>query len=184
STVDIARGYATLADGMRSQPHFVQKVLDSNTGDELADFATEPESAFSDEPEESKDIAGNVTETMQQSLAGLATRQPVAVNNGIAQFGGSPDKTLTAWTAGFTPQIAVAVSASASDEKGQPQPVVESSSSMMGNTHTNRIWQQFMKAYLEPRPPQAFIPFNPIGNYSEPNALPAPGEAILAPTPR
>ncbi|MEU5844891.1 transglycosylase domain-containing protein [Saccharopolyspora shandongensis] len=195
STVDIARGYATLADGMRSQPHFVQKVLDSNTGDEVADFATEPESAFSDEPEESKDIAGNVTETMQQSLAGLATEQPVAVNNGIAQFGGSPDKTLTAWTAGFTPQIAVAVSVSASDEKGQPQPVLVSnssmmgrpqsaSSSMMGDAYTNRIWQQFMKAYLEPRPPQEFMPFNPIGNYSEPNPLPAPGEAMFGTTPR
>ncbi|MEV0058173.1 hypothetical protein AB0H34_47795, partial [Saccharopolyspora shandongensis] len=159
-------------------------------GDELADFATEPESAFSDEPEESKDIAGNVTESMRRSypsvllndpaLGGLATERPVAGNSGIAQFGGSPDKTLTAWTAGFTPQIAVAVSVSASDEKGQPQPALGSSSSMMGN----RIWQQFMKAYLEPRPPQAFIPFNPIGNYGEPNPLPTPGEAMLATTPR
>ncbi|MEV0697658.1 transglycosylase domain-containing protein [Saccharopolyspora sp. NPDC050389] len=194
STVDIARGYATLADGMRSQPHFVQKVLDSN-GNELADFATEPESAFSDDPTESRDIAGNVTESMRWSypsmllndpaLGGLSTGRPVAGNSGIAQFGGSPDKTLTAWTAGFTPEIAVAVSVSASDEKGQPQPVLGSSGSMMGEVYPNRVWRQFMKAYLEPRPAQSFMPFNPIGAYSDPNQLPAPpGEAVLSTTTR
>ncbi|MGP4021264.1 transglycosylase domain-containing protein [Saccharopolyspora sp. 5N708] len=187
STADIASGYATLAaDGVRHEAHFVQKVL-SSSGNELFSFDSEPHSAFSENPAVSKNIAGNVTEAM---LSGQRTAAPawgsrehtVAGVRGIAQFNGSPDKAMTVWTAGYTPQIAMAVSISASDDKNQPVPVLGSDGSMLSDAFPSAIGRQFMTAYLADKPIEQFTAFKPIGRYQDPGTPLPPTGSTQAPT--
>ncbi|QUG99742.1 penicillin-binding protein [Saccharopolyspora erythraea] len=187
STVDLARAYATLAaGGADHEPRFVRRVLD-RTGNEVRSFEPEPRTAFGDDPEASRDVAGNVTESLRRSAWGtswaLDGRRPVAVKSGIAQFGGSPDKALTAWTAGYTPQIATAVSLSASDERGRPQPVVDATSSQAGDALTGPTWQRFMNAYLADEPVEPFPDFGPVGRYAEPSGVPFPPVSTSVPPP-
>ncbi|GAA2791359.1 transglycosylase domain-containing protein [Saccharopolyspora taberi] len=164
STVGVARGYATLAaGGVVREPHFVRKVLDSN-GNEVRSFDSPAYDAFSRDHAESEQVAADVTESLRWGAAegGVSIPdRPLAVKTGIAQFGGSPDKALTAWTAGYTPQIAAAVSISASDAGGRPQPMLRT-----GDRLPSGIWERFMEAYLRDKPVEHFPERTPVTSYA------------------
>ena len=171
STLDVARGYATLAaDGMVRTPHFVQKVMDSN-GNEVQRFGSGSTSAFSEDGRTNRQIARNVTESLLRAAqeSGIAPgKRPVAVKSGIAQFGGSPDKALAAWTAGYAPQIAAAVSISANDEQGRPQPVLQDGGAAASELLPSRVWDRFMQAYLQGEAVETFPAADPVGRYADP----------------
>ncbi|MCI2424174.1 penicillin-binding protein [Saccharopolyspora sp. K220] len=187
STADVAGGYATLAaDGIRHETHFVQQVL-SSSGSEMYSFRSKPRSAFTDNPVLSKNIAGNVTEALlgDERAAEPGTRdRQVAGVRGIAQFNGSADKAMAVWTAGYTPQIAVAVSISASDEKNQSVPVLDSDGRMLSDANPSRISAEFMTAYLANKPTENFPDVKPIGRYRDPTMpperMPAPPVPLMS----
>jgi membrane peptidoglycan carboxypeptidase len=166
---DMAAAYATFAaDGVHRQQHFVAKL--ANAQDETVfEVKDEGTPAFSDgDPEKSKQIAGNVTESLQpvvkHSHLDCEGGRECAGKTGTHQYvdpgGKSVNENAEAWMVGYTPSI----SATAWVGTGENKPIRTSAGKRIyGSGLPGEMWQKFMNAYLKGTPMEKFPPVKPIG---------------------
>ncbi|QWF80551.1 transglycosylase domain-containing protein [Amycolatopsis sp. CA-230715] len=154
TTEDMAAAYATFAaEGMRHQQHFVDKITTPG-GEVVYQTQTQEKPAFSDDAEKSKQIAGNVTESLQPvvsySKLDCASGRECAGKTGTHQYvGGDGPKSkdnAQAWMVGYTPQISTAVWVGTNGNR----PIYNAQGKpMYGSAEPGHIWQKFMDAYLK-----------------------------------
>lgn len=168
----MAGAYATFASGgIRHETHFVAKLTTSDGEvlfDETSEAATEGEPAFSDDPEKSKQIAGNVTESLKPVLPysdlECAGGRECAGKTGTHQYvdpsGETVNENAQAWMVGYTPQISAAVWVGT----GGNEPIRNAAGGRIyGSGLPGEIWQEFMNTYLEGMPEVEFEEVEPIG---------------------
>lgn len=180
SPEDMAAAYATFAgDGQRREKHFVVKV--TNAQDETAYSAPEEANpAFADDSDDSKQIAGNVTEALKAVVPFSKLKCPngheCAGKTGTQQHtyrSGEPawarDANAQTWMVGYTPSIATAVWVGGDGDKalrgknGKP---------IFGSTIAGPIWQKFLSLYLTGKPGERFDKVKMIGG-DDSNTIPS-----------
>lgn len=168
----MAGAYATFAaNGIRHETHFVAKLTTPDGEvlfDETTEAATKGEPAFSDDREKSKQIAGNVTQSLEPVLpySGLscAGGRDCAGKTGTHQYddpsGIQSDENAQAWMVGYAPQISTAVWVGT----GGNEPIRNANGQRIyGAGLPGEVWQKFMDAYLEDLPRKSFEQVDPIG---------------------
>lgn len=189
SPLHMASAYATFAaDGIRHEPHFVAKLTTADgevVFDETSEVATEGEPAFSDDPEESKRIAGNVTKSLIPVVEGdsrlaCAGGRPCAGKTGTHQYedqnGMRVNENSEAWMVGYTPQVSAAVWVGS----GEHQPIRNANNApIYGSGLPGEIWKTFMDSYLQGKPMEQFEQVEPIGRPVPP---PPPVQDDASPT--
>ncbi|WP_181777301.1 transglycosylase domain-containing protein [Amycolatopsis pittospori] len=180
SPEDMAAAYATFAgDGQRRDRHFVVKV--TNSQDETAYSAPEEANpAFSDDSDKSKQIAGNVTE----SLKGVVPFSKLKCPNGHECAGktgtqqhtyrsGEPawakDANSQTWMVGYTPSISAAVWVGGDGDKALKG---KNGKPIFGSTIAGPIWQKFLSLYLNGKPGERFDKVKMIGG-DDANTIPS-----------
>ncbi|WP_052583951.1 transglycosylase domain-containing protein, partial [Saccharomonospora iraqiensis] len=170
SPTQMASAYATFASGgMRHDTHFVAKLTTSDgevVFDETSDVATEGEPAFSGDPEKSKQIAGNVTESLEPVLPysdlECADDRDCAGKTGTHQYESEEQtgENSEAWMVGYNPQI----SAAAWVGTGGHEPIrTAAGAPIYGSGLPGEIWKTFMDSYLEGKPRASFDEVELIG---------------------
>src|SRR5690606_28405961 len=166
--IDMAGAYAAFAnDGKRIKPHFVEKLTDPN-GEESMVHVPQPEPAFSDDPEESRDIAENVVQALlgvvDRSKLTLDGNRPVAAKTGTHQYFDTK-MNKNAWMIGATPQLSAAV-AMLAEEDSKPVPLKEASGKIVyGSGLPGKVWQEFMNAYHQGLKIEKFDLHKKIGQF-------------------
>lgn len=168
----MAGAYATFASGgIRHETHFVAKLTTADGEvlfDETGEAATQGEPAFSDDPEKSKQIAGNVTESLKPVLTHsdleCADDRDCAGKTGTHQYeapnGEYVNENAQAWMVGYTPQISAAVWVGT----GGNEPIRNAAGGRIyGSGLPGEIWKEFMDSYLEGMPEEKFDEVEPIG---------------------
>ncbi|PRX47661.1 membrane peptidoglycan carboxypeptidase [Prauserella shujinwangii] len=172
SPTSMANAYATFAaDGIRHETHFVAK-LETADGevifDETGAAANKGEPAFSDDPEKSKQIAGNVTESLEPVLSysdlECTDGRDCAGKTGTHQYvdpdGKDVNENAQAWMVGYSKQI----SAAAWVGTGKNEPIRDASGRRIyGSGLPGAIWQNFMNRYHEGLPKLEFPEVELIG---------------------
>jgi membrane peptidoglycan carboxypeptidase len=111
SPINMANGYATIANGGRfNQPFIIEKV-ESDDGEVLYDHTVSDKQAIDDEL--GTDIASDVSYALQQVVqsgtgtAALGIDRPAAGKTGTAT--NDKDQVDSAWFTGYTPQLSTSV---------------------------------------------------------------------------
>ena len=170
--LDMATGYATVADnGTSLDRHFVQK-LTTPTGDVVYQPSSNPKAAFSDgDSNKSRQIAGNVTNALKPvigfSKLSCPSGHECAGKTGTQQFdasagnrSGSDRDNSQVWMVGYTPSISVA-SWVGSDKN---TPLRDKNGAPVSSTGLPaKVWQQFLNDYLKDKPTEKFPTVAPIG---------------------
>lgn len=168
TTEDMAAAYATFANnGMRSKQHFVAKVTtpDDETVLEQDHNATP---AFDPDENKSKQIAGNVTRSLEPVLGysdlSCSGNRDCAGKTGTHQYvdpsGEDTDENSQAWMIGYTPSISTA---SWVGSGGNDKIRSASGKRIYGKDLPGEMWQQFMNAYLKGSKPEKFPKVDLIG---------------------
>ncbi|HWD04549.1 MAG TPA: transglycosylase domain-containing protein [Amycolatopsis sp.] len=163
---DQASAYATFAaNGQQRDRHFVLKV--TNSQNEVA-YEAPPQtgkSAFADgDPELSKEIAGNVTDTLEPVIGFSKLKCPAghecAGKTGTQQHTKRPDEPAWAadanaqtWMVGYTPSVSVAVWVGADGDQDLHG---KGTTPIFGSTIAGPLWQKFMDSYLAGKPAERF----------------------------
>ncbi|MFI9449092.1 transglycosylase domain-containing protein [Amycolatopsis sp. NPDC052450] len=187
SPEDMAAAYATFAgDGQRRTRHFVAKV--TNSQDEAAYSAPEEaKPAFSDNSDKSKQIAGNVTESLKGVIPFSKLKCPngheCAGKTGTQQHTYRPGEPASAkdsnsqtWMVGYTPSISAAVWVGGDGDKALKG---KNGKAIFGSTIAGPIWQKFLSLYLNGKPGERFDKVKIIGgddNNTVPSTQTPPGE--------
>ncbi|WP_433470877.1 transglycosylase domain-containing protein [Saccharomonospora azurea] len=193
SPLHMASAYATFADdGLRHETHFVAKLTTSDgevVFDETSEVATEGEPAFSSDPAESKQIAGNVTKSLipvlEYSELTCAGGHACAGKTGTHQYVGAngekSDENAEAWMVGYSPQISAAVWVGT----GRNEPIHNAQGGRVyGSGLPGEIWKQFMDTYHEGKPITEFPAVEPIGKIpTTPDPEPPPVDEPETTTP-
>lgn len=177
---DMAAAYSTFAaNGIRRDSHLVSKITTPD-GDVVYQADRSGEPAFSPDPQKSKQIAGNVTMTLEPVLAHSDLRcgdgRDCAGKTGTHEAPGYPGQNSQAWMVGYSGQISAAAWVGdsalepATDKYGSP---------LYGSTLPGDIWQMFMNQYLDGMPELSFPEVELIG---EPPPPPPEPEPTYAPT--
>ena len=153
TVLDHANGMATFAGGgQRAQAHFVVSV--SRAGRELYRENPQPADAGL-----TKAQVDDLTWAMAQQPAGrLPDGRPSAATAGTADISlpGSPGEVSDAWTAGFTPELAVAVWVG---NRSAVQPLRDASNAIVtGSTLPAGIYRGFLTEALAGTPKSPFAP--------------------------
>jgi membrane peptidoglycan carboxypeptidase len=178
---DMAGAYATFAaEGIQRDTHFVAKL--TNSSDETAfEYQDQGKSAFDPDQAKSKQIADNVTASLEPVIKHSKLTCPkgheCAGKTGTQQYEMQPgdkssyaDDNAQTWMVGYTPSVATAVWVGGDgnkplhDKSGKP---------LFGATIAGPTWQDFMDKYLNGKPAEKFGPVNFIG----------PNPASVTPTP-
>ncbi len=157
-TIDVANAYATFASrGQRAGPTVIRRVGTAEGG-LLYERENEPQRAFDEN-------VCDVVNSALQSVVRNGTGSPAAaLGRPAAAKTGSTDSYLSAWFAGYTPQLAAAVSFSKDDVEGNPISLSGTGgmSAFYGSGYPARVWTAFMRGALEGAPVLAFEePSNP-----------------------
>ncbi|WP_199440557.1 transglycosylase domain-containing protein [Umezawaea beigongshangensis] len=165
---DMAAAYATFAaDGVRREPYFIEKI-ESPVGlvFQHEDRATV---AFDADPEKSKDIAYNVTESLKgipaNSKIPCAANRECAGKTGTHELAGSTIENSKAWMVGYTPSLSASVWVGTDELQairnaaGKP---------IFGSGLPGQIWQKFMDKTLAGTPVEKFTKGKPIGKFADP----------------
>ncbi len=185
---DMASAYATIAaSGVYHQPHFVQKVVNSD-GQVLFDASTKDNSG---EQRIDKAVADNVTAAMQP-IAGwsrghnLAGGRPSAAKTGTNQLGDT-DANRDAWMVGFTPSLSTAVWVGTTE--GTKPLENKWGSPVYGSGLPSDIWKNTMDGALKGTDNESFPKPTEIGGYAGVPAPPPPpptstppSETVIQPT--
>lgn len=183
--IDMASAYATLAaSGIYHQPHFVQKVVNSE-GQVLFDAATRDDSGEQRIP---KAVADNVTAAMVPIPGysrghNLAGGRPAAAKTGTTQLGDTSDN-KDAWMVGYTPSLATAVWVGT--VKGDKPLETASGGAVYGSGLPSDIWKATMDGALKGTDNESFPKPTEIGGYAgvpaAPPPPPPPSETVIQPT--
>lgn len=200
-TIDIAASYATFASrGEQATPTVLRRVGTAEGG-VLYERTDAPVRAFD---EQTADLVNYALQKVVTDGTGGPAR---AVGRPVAGKTGSTDEYMSAWFAGYTPQLAAAVSFSKDDEEGNPVSLAGTGGMVQfyGSGYPARVWTAFMRGALEGTPVEPFaqpeaIPSSsptPSPSTSEtrsatpspstssptPSASPTPTQTLASPTP-
>ncbi|GAB2763825.1 transglycosylase domain-containing protein [Amycolatopsis magusensis] len=195
---EMAAAYATFAaDGMQRDAHFVSKVL--NSRDEVvyeAEVAEKP--AFAeDDPDKSKQIAGNVTKSLvpvlPYSKLACGGGYDCAGKTGTHQYtpkAGEPDslgnENSQAWMVGYSPTVSTSAWVGTEADK-----VIRMANKkkIYGKDLPGEMWKKFMDAYLKGKPKEKFSEVKLIGRTvptappSQPSKSQQPSQTPSSPAP-
>ncbi len=160
SPINMANGYATIANGGRFHaPFIIAKVVDKD-GETIYDHAQSDEQVI--DPDQGADIAADVSYAMQQVVdAGSGTvaqglGYDAAGKTGTATFQAKPDDApyvSSSWFSGFTPQIATSVMYVRGKGQGQLDDWLPASSDgragYFGGNYPAKTWTEIMKADMD-----------------------------------
>ncbi|MPY77896.1 MAG: penicillin-binding protein [Actinophytocola sp.] len=163
---DMASAYGTFAaDGVQRGSHLVSKITTPD-GDVIYQADRSGKPAFAPDRQKSKQIAGNVTMTLEPVLAHSELRcadgRDCAGKTGTHEAPGHPGENSQAWMVGYSRQI----SAAAYVGDGALNPIRDSyGSPIYGSGLPGSIWEQFMNRYHEGLPE---LPFPEVEVMGEP----------------
>ena len=149
--VDIANAYATFAaGGVRTDWHTVAQVR-TRTGE------VEHEAEITREQVFDSDITADVSYALQQVVKRGSGDAARSVNRPVAGKTGNHEG-ITAWFAGYTPQLATAVGFYREDADGNRESLdgVGGMSAFTGGGYPTRIWADYMAAALKGQPVETF----------------------------
>ena len=170
-TVDIANSYATFAArGQRSGGATTIRRVETSGGNALYQRTNRSTSAID---ANTADVVNSALQSVVQNGTGtpaLALGRPVAAKTG------STDDYKSAWFAGYTPQLAAAVSFGKSAEDGSEASLsgVGGQTAFYGSGYPARIWTAFMQGALAGTEVLSFV---------APTDVPTGGGETPSPTP-
>lgn len=151
-TIDVAGAYATFAArGLRATPTFIHRVADSD-GHVLYARVNQAKRVFD------QDVCDVVNYAMQSVIRNGTGAPAQSLGRPAAAKTGSTDEYMSAWFAGFTPQLAAAVSFSKDDKNGNPTSLrgTGGMSAFYGSGYPLRVWREFMRGALRGEPVEQF----------------------------
>ncbi|SFH98880.1 Membrane carboxypeptidase (penicillin-binding protein) [Amycolatopsis regifaucium] len=169
---DMAAGFATFAgEGVRQKQHFVAKLTNSQDEVEFDETAPKGTPAFSDDADKSKQIAGNVTDALEEVVPYSKLKCPsghdCAGKTGTQQYdfkdsdpASYRDRNAQTWMVGYTPSISTAVWVGGDGNKPLHD---KNNKPIYGRTIAGPIWEDFMSRYLTGKPAEKFGKVKPIG---------------------
>ncbi len=173
--IDIAGAYATFAArGLQTDTVVIKEVRGPNGG---VIFALDPTPTQAFDPE----VADTVNYALQKVVTNGTGSAARALGRPAAGKTGTTNDNKSAWFAGYTPDLAVAVMFVKDGADGKPVSLsgVGGMDSVTGGSFPARIWTAFMRGALEGTPVSKFVrPMN------LPTATPTPTESpSVSPTP-
>lgn len=151
-TIDIATAYATFASqGTRHDTHIVDTVTNS-AGSVAYTGPTDGEKVFSD------DVMADATYAMQQVVNSGSGTTALALGRPVAAKTGSSSDNKSAQFAGYTPQIATAVTLYQTGEDGSEESITPWGyySEITGSTYPADIFTEYMATALADLPVEYF----------------------------
>jgi len=180
--IEVADAYATFAArGAQTKSTFILEIKGANGG-VLFVLEPEPVQAFDSNTADVVNYALRRVVTNGTGFAAQALGRPAAGKTGTT------NGNLSAWFAGYTPDLAAAVMLVKDDEDGNPMTLagVGGMTSVTGGSFPARIWTAFMRGALEGSPVQSFVEpidlptASPTVTVSE---SPSPSPTTESPTP-
>ncbi|MEU5690652.1 transglycosylase domain-containing protein [Actinosynnema sp. NPDC020468] len=171
---DMTSAYATFASrGVYHEPFFISKIVDAD-GTTVHQHIDKSKAAFSDDPQESQDIADNVTDVLKD-IPKAQARTTCAGGRACAGKTGTQERANTAenskaWMVGYTPTLSVGVYMGT--EGGVDAIKDKGGSDIYGSGLPGMIWKQFMDRAMDGQPLEPFAKPNPIGQFEEPVITP------------
>ncbi len=176
-TLDVANAYATFAArGVRATPTMLRRVG-------TADGRTLYTPTTAGEQTIDENTADLVNQALQSVVANGTGRPAQALGRPVAGKTGSTDEYLSAWFAGYTPQLATAVTFSKDDKAGNPVSLSGTGGmpQFYGSGYPARVWTAYMIGALDGTPVQQFT--TPTTFPTGPGLLPAPQPTPIQPDP-
>ncbi|MFD9734779.1 transglycosylase domain-containing protein [Umezawaea sp. NPDC059074] len=155
---DMTSAYATFAArGTYNEPYFISKIEDP-AGKLLYQHAAKPKPAFSNDPEESAQIADNVTEALKvipkSSNIPCADNRDCAGKTGTHELPQSTIESSKAWMVGYAPNLAAGVWVGT--QAGTVALRDKNNGIVFGSGLPGKIWQKFMDKALAQMPAEKF----------------------------
>ena len=151
--IDVANAYATFAArGVKAQPFAIKEVRSANGGI-LYQAAIRTETVFET----------NVADTVNAALRSVVTNgtgfAANKVGRPVAGKTGTTNDNLSAWFAGYSPNLAAAIMFVKEDDKGIPVTLRGTGglSTVTGGSFPARIWTAFMRGALRDVPVEKFV---------------------------
>lgn len=161
--LEVATAYATLANRGQYVPPTMIKQVTSSTGAVLYLSSPRPIQAFSQAD------ADRVTYALRRVVTNGTGTTAQGVGQPVAGKTGTSDDNMSAWFAGYSPQLATAVMMVKNDANGNNVTLSGTGgmSSVTGGSFPARIWTAYMRQTLSELPPKPFV---------EPSELRIPSE--------
>ncbi|WP_316529004.1 transglycosylase domain-containing protein [Kitasatospora brasiliensis] len=158
SALDLAGAYATLADhGQAHTPWSVLKLERVNTGGAV-DVPKMPEHKATEALD--REIADSVTDVLRDVISPRGTGSAALdLNRPAAGKTGTTDANLSAWFAGYTPELATTVGLFRENPKTHAKEPLAGTAGLTrinGGAFPTRIWTAYMTAALDGAPTQDF----------------------------
>ncbi|WP_345712495.1 transglycosylase domain-containing protein [Kineococcus glutinatus] len=148
--VDVAEAYATFAaQGVRTQWHTVASLADS-TGATTYTASPSQERVFDE------DVMADATYAMQQVVQRGSGSYASRLGRDAAGKTGTSSNNLSAWFAGYTPQLSTVVAMYQVGADGSPQQLELGGREVTGGSYPVRIWTSYMSSALEGQPELEF----------------------------
>ncbi len=145
--LDLANAYATIAgEGQRAKPYMVKSVAEA---DGRKVFETKPElnSAFS------KEVAADTVNSMKSVVqAGGTAANAASLGRPAAGKTGTSSESMSAWFAGFTPEVSTAVGIELPGPDGKTPISMNGLPSLESGKMPVDVWTQFTKGILQGKP--------------------------------
>jgi membrane peptidoglycan carboxypeptidase len=151
--IDIAGAYATFADRGQHVETTMIKVVRGPNGGVLLQLDPSPKQAFSSDVADTVNFALRKVVTDGTGFAARGLGRPAAGKTGTT------NGNLSAWFAGYTPQLAAAVMLVKDGSDGNPVSMsgVGGLRTVTGGSFPARIWTAFMKAALKGQAVERFV---------------------------
>ena len=157
--IDVADAYATFAArGVKALPFTVKEVRSSNGGI-IYQAAMKNETVFE------QYVADTVNSALQRVVTNGTGFAAAKAGRPVAGKTGTTNDNMSAWFAGYSPDLAAAVMLVKEDAKGVPVTLRGTGglSTVTGGSFPARIWTAFMKAALKKLPATDFVePVEPL----------------------
>ena len=151
--IDVANAYATFAArGVKADPFTIKEVRSANGGI-LYQAPMRTETVFDDYVADTVNAALRSVVTNGTGFAANKVGRPVAGKTGTT------NDNLSAWFAGYAPNLAAAIMFVKEDENGMPVTLRGTGglSTVTGGSFPARIWTAFMRGALRDVPVQKFV---------------------------
>ena len=157
--IDVADAYATFAArGVKALPFTIKEVRSSNGGI-IYQAAMKNETVFE------QYVADTVNSALQRVVTNGTGFAAAKAGRPVAGKTGTTNDNMSAWFAGYSPDLAAAVMLVKEDAKGVPVTLRGTGglSTVTGGSFPARIWTAFMKAALKKLPATDFVePVEPL----------------------